>query len=118
MAILDFFRRRRPASASVAKERLQIILSHERAHRSAPEFLPALQQDIIRAVGKYLPIDPERVTVQFDQREACAVLELNIALPPESASAPKLVAPALAPAPATAPRELHKQQYFKSRKRR
>jgi len=82
MSVLDYLLRRRPpTTASVAKERLQIILSHERARRSAPEFLPALQRDIIQAVGKYLPIDPDAVTVQFERRESCAMLELNIALP-------------------------------------
>lgn len=118
MSILDFFRRRRPPTASVAKERLQIILSHERARRSAPEFLPALQQDIIRAVAKYLPIDQDRVTVQFDRRETCAVLELNIALAPESAGLAKLGATPLAAAQAAAPREARRQEHFKRRRRR
>ncbi len=81
MSVLDYLLRRRRPTASVAKERLQIILSHERARRSAPEFLPALQQDIIQAVGKYFQIEPDGVTVQFERRESCAVLELNIALP-------------------------------------
>ena len=88
MWVLDYLLRRRPpTTASVAKERLQIILSHERARRSAPEFLPALQQDIIQAVGKYFPIDPDAVTVQFERRESCAMLELNIALPAAPMSA-------------------------------
>jgi len=118
MSILEFFRRRRQPTASVAKERLQIILSHERARRNAPEFLPALQQDIIRAVAKYLPIDPDRVTVQFDRREACAVLELNIALPPEPATPATLVAVPLAAAGAAAPREARRQERSKGRRRR
>ena len=86
MSVLEYFLRRRRPTASVAKERLQIILSHERARRSAPEFLPQLQQDIIQAVAKYFPIDPDGVTVQFERRESCAVLELNIALPTEPVS--------------------------------
>ena len=81
MSILDYLLRRRRPTAAVARERLQIILAHERASRTAPEFLPALQQDIIQAITKYFPIDPEGVRVQFDRRDSCAVLELNIALP-------------------------------------
>ena len=83
MSLLDYLRRRRRPTASVAKERLQIILSHERANRSAPDFLPALQQDIIKAVAKYVSIEPDDVKVQFERRDNYAVLELNIALPTE-----------------------------------
>jgi cell division topological specificity factor len=43
MSLLDFFRKRNP-SASIAKERLQIVLAHERAGRHAPDFLPLLQR--------------------------------------------------------------------------
>ena len=82
MSLLDYVLGRRPRTASVAKERLQIILAHERAHRGAPDFLPALQQDIIQAVTKYFPIAPDGVRVQLERRESYAVLELNIALPP------------------------------------
>jgi cell division topological specificity factor len=103
MSLLDYFRRRRQPTALLAKERLQIILSHERARRSAPEFLPALQQDIIQAVAKYFPIDPEGVTVQFEQRESCAVLELNIALPADAGNSQGAAASAQ-PAPAASSR--------------
>ncbi len=81
MALLDYLLRRRRQTASIAKERLQIILAHERASRSAPDFLPALQQDILAAVGKYFTIQPDAVRVQIERRDTCAMLELNIALP-------------------------------------
>ncbi len=43
--------------------------------------LPALQQDILQAVGKYFPIDPEGVKVQIERHESYSVLDLNISLP-------------------------------------
>ncbi len=118
MSVLDYFLRRRRPTASVAKERLQIILSHERARRSAPDFLPALQQDIIQAVAKYFPIDPDGVTVQFERRESCAVLELNIALPAESASTPAPAPPVPILASVPANRESRKHENSKARKGR
>ncbi len=92
MSILAYlFRRQRP-TASIARERLQIILAHERASRGAPDFLPALQQDIIQAVTKYFPITPDAVRVQLERRDTCAVLELNISLPaaPQPSASPAL----------------------------
>ena len=49
MGIADFFRERRNrrGSASVAKERLQIIVSHERAERGGPDYLPMLRQELL-----------------------------------------------------------------------
>ena len=56
MRILDFLFGRRPAAeatAGIAKERLQIVLSHERASRDAPSFLPALQRDLAHHHGMW-----------------------------------------------------------------
>lgn len=86
MALFDFLFRRKVQTAAVARERLQIILAHERAARHAPEFLPALQQEILKVVGKYFPIDPETVRVHVERHPTFAKLELNIALPVESSS--------------------------------
>jgi cell division topological specificity factor len=100
MPFLDFLRRK-PKTAAVAKERLQIILAHERAHRDAPDFLPALQQEILKVVEKYFPIEPDTVKVHLEQHPTYARLELNIALPiddgtAETAMEPQRVRPARA----------------------
>jgi cell division topological specificity factor len=50
MSVFDFFFPRRPASASIAKERLQIVLAHERAGRDGPDFLPQLQRDLLAVI--------------------------------------------------------------------
>jgi len=84
VSIFDYFRAKRaPTSASLAKERLQIIVAHERTRRnlSQPDFLPQMQQEIIAVIRKYIPIDSNQVTVNLDNSENCSVLELNITLP-------------------------------------
>ena len=84
MSIFDYLRKKRvPSSASVAKERLQIIVAHERTKRnlSQPDFLPQMQQEIIAVIRKYIHIESDQVTVNLDNTDNCSVLELNITLP-------------------------------------
>lgn len=82
MSILDYFlRRKKTASASVAKERLQILVAHERNQRNAPDYLPMLQQDILEVIRKYVDIDQDQIAVEIDNSDDCSVLELNITLP-------------------------------------
>ena len=85
MPLFEFLRRQ-PKTARVAKERLQIILAHEGAHRNAPDFLPTLQQEILKVVEKYFPIEPETVKVNLERHATYARLELNIALPLQAAT--------------------------------
>ncbi|MCJ1885137.1 cell division topological specificity factor MinE [Pseudomonas sp. QE6] len=82
MSLLDFFRsRKQPSSASIAKERLQIIVAHERGNRSQPDYLPQLQKDLLEVIRKYVPIDQEQVQVELANQGSCSILELNITLP-------------------------------------
>ncbi|KLV09149.1 cell division topological specificity factor MinE [Photobacterium aquae] len=83
MALLEFFRPKKPTTASVAKERLQIIVAERRsANQGAPSYLPQLKQDILEVIQKYVAISPDQVTVNLDQREEdLSVLELNVTLP-------------------------------------
>ncbi|PIE41995.1 MAG: cell division topological specificity factor MinE [Gammaproteobacteria bacterium] len=84
MSFLDYFRSKNKSTASVAKDRLQIIVAHERSSRNQPDYLPALQKDLVAVISKYVPINEEQVSVALDQNEDCAVLELNITLPEET----------------------------------
>lgn len=83
MSFLTFLLGEKKKTASVAKERLQIILAHERSGRSAaePDYLPALQRDLIAVIGKYVKINPEDIKVQLDREENLEVLEVKIELP-------------------------------------
>ncbi|MCY1258683.1 Cell division topological specificity factor [compost metagenome] len=82
MSLLDFFRSRKaPSTASIAKERLQIIVAHERGNRSQPDYLPQLQKDLLEVIRKYVPIEQEQVQVELANQGSCSILELNITLP-------------------------------------
>ena len=83
MNIFDFFRERKPKEtpASVAKERLSIIVAHERGQRSQPDYLPALQKELVEVIRKYVNIGNEDVQVALENQGSCSILELNITLP-------------------------------------
>lgn len=77
------FKGTQPNSASVAKDRLQVILS---ASRQDPEYLPRLQREIMEVIAKYVHVDRDEVVVEFAQKGERQILELNVTLP-ESAKA-------------------------------
>jgi len=83
MSILKYLRRRHN-TASVAKERLQIIISHERTQRNTPDYLPKLQEEILAVIAKYIPINRDQVTVHLERMGDSAVLELNVTVPEEA----------------------------------
>lgn len=69
-------------SAKTARERLQIVVSHQRAEEGGDvDFLPRLRNELLSVICKYVQVDPEQVNVQLQRTENCSVLELNIALP-------------------------------------
>lgn len=82
MSLLNYFRPKKKVTASVAKERLQIIVAHERKKRSGPSWLPQLERDILEVINKYVKINPDAISVQLEQKEDdLSVLELNVTLP-------------------------------------
>ena len=83
MNIFDFFRERKPKEtpASIAKERLSIIVAHERGQRSQPDYLPALQRELVEVIRKYVNIEQDQVQVALENQGSCSILELNITLP-------------------------------------
>ncbi|PPK52395.1 cell division topological specificity factor MinE [Marinobacter persicus] len=81
MSFLNYFKGKKPKSASVAKERLQIIVAHERGQRAQPDYLPQLQQELVEVIRKYVQISDDMVQVDVDRNDHCSVLELNVTLP-------------------------------------
>lgn len=86
MRLLDYFRSSRPSSAAVARERLQILVAHERSQRGKPDYLVDLQKELLSVIRKYVNIDMDAITVTMEQDESREVLELSIVLPDEPAS--------------------------------
>jgi cell division topological specificity factor len=83
VSFLDYFRSKKDdkSSAAMAKERLQIIVAHERTQRDQPDYLPAMQQELLDVISKYVKINRDQVNVSIDNTDNCSVLELNITLP-------------------------------------
>ncbi len=85
MGLMDLFRKRKPDSAAVAKERLLILVAQERAQRGGPDYLPMLQREILEVIRKYVQIENDDVQVRLDKDGDQDVLELNIILPDRDA---------------------------------
>lgn len=85
MSVFDFLvNRKKASSASIAKERLQIIVAHERGQRglrNPPDYLPALQAELIAVIRKYVHIEQDQVQVILEDQGTCSILELNVTLP-------------------------------------
>lgn len=81
MGFLDYFRSEKKRSAAVAKERLQIIVAHERGQRGTPDYLPMMQDEILQVIRRYVEVDDDAVNLQVDRNGDCEVLELNVTLP-------------------------------------
>jgi len=83
MSFLSFLIGEKKQTASVARERLQIILAHERSGRSAaePDYLPALQRELVAVICKYIKINPSDIKVQLERQDNLDVLEVKIELP-------------------------------------
>ena len=82
-SFLSFLLGEKKKTASVAKERLQIILAHERSGRNAgqPDYLPALKRDLVAVISKYIKIDPQDIKVNLERQDNLEVLEVKIELP-------------------------------------
>jgi len=71
----------RTASAPVARERLQILLAHERGLRGQPDLLGVLRAEILAAVARHITLDPDKVIVKMDRGQHVSTLEVDIEVP-------------------------------------
>ena len=83
MSLLSLFLGEKKKTASVAKERLQIILAHERGtgRGPKPDYLPELQRELIAVISKYVAIDARDIKVNLERQDNLEVLEVKIELP-------------------------------------
>ena len=82
MSLLSFLLGEKKKTASVAKERLQIILAHERSGRGTRvDWLPQLQRELVAVISKYVTIKPEDIKVHLERQDSLEVLEVKIELP-------------------------------------
>ena len=78
MGLLGFLFPERRNTAVIARDRLKIVLAHERASRAAPDFLPALQKDLLDVVGRYVEIRDEMLRVNVGRSGETSLLEINV----------------------------------------
>lgn len=86
MGIFDFLRSRPRNTASVAKERLRIIVAQERAQQGRPDYLPLLRRELLEVIKKYVNVDPDAVDIHVEREGDSEVLELSVALPDRTAA--------------------------------
>jgi cell division topological specificity factor len=85
MKLLSLFRKH--GSAPVARERLQILLAHERKFVGQPDLLNILREEILAAVARHVSLDPEKIQIKMDRGEPVSTLEVDIEIPSDFATA-------------------------------
>lgn len=80
MRMFDFLKPKKN-TASIAKDRLRIIVAQERSSRGAPDYLPMLQRELLEVIRKYVSIDVEAVKVDLVKDGDHDVLDISVALP-------------------------------------
>lgn len=80
MNLFSIFTRNR-ATAPVARERLQILLAHERATSGGSDLVATLKEEILAVIAKHFPLEREKVQVKLDRGDAFSTLEIDIEMP-------------------------------------
>jgi cell division topological specificity factor len=78
MRLINILFPERRNSAAVAKDRLKIVLAHERASRDAPDFLPIMQKELLDVVGRYVEIRGDMLRVNLGREGDTSLLEINV----------------------------------------
>jgi cell division topological specificity factor len=82
MSLFSLIFGNKPKTATIAKERLQLIIAHERSgQNSKPDFLPALQRELIAVISKYVSVNPDDIKVSLEKQGNSEVREVPIVLP-------------------------------------
>ena len=98
MSILSLFGRKK--SAPVARERLQVILAHERASTGRSELISRMRQDIVAVIARHVGVNTEDVSVKINRRDAVFILKIDMempAMPSEAQVMESSAIPALTP---------------------
>jgi cell division topological specificity factor len=80
MGMFDFLKVKKN-TASIAKDRLRIIIAQERTNRSGPDYLPLLRNELLEVIRKYVSVEPDAVQVNLERGNEGEVLELSVTLP-------------------------------------
>lgn len=83
MNLLRFFSR--PPSAPAARERLQVLLAHERASVGDSDLVTKLRDEILAVIGKHFRIDGDKVSVKMERGAQVSTLAVDIEIPLDAA---------------------------------
>ena len=83
MNLLSFFQRRR-GSAPIARDRLQLLLSHERAALGQRDLVGPLREEILAVIAKHVPVSRDKVQIKMDRGDAVSTLAVDIEIPIQS----------------------------------
>jgi cell division topological specificity factor len=78
MNLFNWFSR---GSAPIARERLQILLAHERNERHQPDLLGVLREEILKLISRHVSFDPDRVQIKMDRGKSVSTLAVDIEIP-------------------------------------
>ncbi len=93
MSLFRLFKPR--ATAPVARERLQILLSHERAAVGPRDLVAILRDELLATIKRHVEIDPDKLTVKMDRAAGHSTLEIDLEIPCDKvAPAPQATAAA------------------------
>ncbi len=78
MKLFNLFRR---GSAPIARERLQILLAHERNATHQPDLLGVLREEILALISRHVSFDPDKVQIKMDRGKSVSMLAVDIEIP-------------------------------------
>ena len=87
MSLIYILFARKPRTAEVARDRLQIIIAQERVKSQAPDYLPTLQKELMQVLSKYVNVSLDDIRISQEKQNGLDVLELNITLPEQKKEA-------------------------------
>lgn len=79
MRLLSFLNRK--GSASVARDRLQILLAHERTSTGRSDLVDVLREEILGVIRKHIPVEPDKVQVKMNPGRSMSTLEIGVEIP-------------------------------------
>ena len=89
MSLIDKLFGKKPKSAALARDRLQIIIAQERAQgaNATPDYLPTLRKEMLEVLSKYVNVSLDDIRISQEKQDGLDVLELNITLPDQQKKA-------------------------------
>jgi cell division topological specificity factor len=85
MSIFAFFNKK--SSAPTARERLQVLLAHERASIGQTDLVSQLREEILAVIAKHVQVDRDKVNVKMDRGDKVSTLEIDVEIPLNAAKA-------------------------------